>query len=33
MPTFADLGIPFPLFEAPMSEASDYAGGARIVQE
>lgn len=26
MPTFADLGIPFPLFEAPTEEASDYAG-------
>jgi hypothetical protein len=26
MPTFAHLGIPFPLFEAPTSEASDYAG-------
>lgn len=26
MPTFADLGIPFPLFEAPTNEASDYAG-------
>lgn len=28
MPTFADLGIPFPLFEAPTDEASDYAGVA-----
>ena len=28
MPTFADLGIPFPLFEALTSEASDYAGTA-----
>ena len=28
MPTFADLGIPFPLFEAPTDEASDYAGPA-----
>ena len=26
MATFADLGIPFPLFEAPTDEASDYAG-------
>jgi uncharacterized protein CbrC (UPF0167 family) len=26
MATFADLGIPFPLFEAPTTEASDYAG-------
>lgn len=26
MSTFADLGIPFPLFEAPATEASDYAG-------
>ncbi len=26
MPSFADLGIPFPLFEAPTTEASDYAG-------
>ncbi|QDV36899.1 hypothetical protein [Tautonia plasticadhaerens] len=26
MPTFADLGIPFPLFEAPTDDASDYAG-------
>lgn len=26
MPTFADHGIPFPLFEAPTDEASDYAG-------
>ena len=26
MSTFADLGIPFPLFEAPTTEASDYAG-------
>src|SRR4051794_40376538 len=26
MPTFTDLGIPFPLFEAPTTEASDYAG-------
>lgn len=26
MSTFADLGIPFPLFEAPTREASDYAG-------
>ena len=26
MTTFADLGIPFPLFEAPTSETSDYAG-------
>jgi uncharacterized protein CbrC (UPF0167 family) len=24
MPTFAELGIPFPLFEAPTDEASDY---------
>lgn len=24
--TFADLGIPFPLFEAPVRETSDYAG-------
>jgi hypothetical protein len=22
--TFADLGIPFPLFEAPAKEASEY---------
>jgi uncharacterized protein CbrC (UPF0167 family) len=28
MATFADLGIPFPLFEAPTDEASDYAGVA-----
>ncbi len=28
MATFADLGIPFPLFEAPTTEASDYAGVA-----
>lgn len=28
MPTFADLGIPVPLFEAPTDEASDYAGPA-----
>lgn len=26
MPTFADLGIPFPLFEAPTTEASYYVG-------
>lgn len=26
MTTFADLGIPFPLFEAPTSETSDYVG-------
>ena len=26
MPTFADLGIPFPLFEAPTTAASGYAG-------
>lgn len=26
MTTFAELGIPFPLFEAPTSEASDYVG-------
>ncbi|WP_165247994.1 CbrC family protein [Paludisphaera soli] len=26
MATFADLGIPFPLFEAPTHEASGYAG-------
>jgi uncharacterized protein CbrC (UPF0167 family) len=26
MATFADLGIPFPLFEAPTTEASEYAG-------
>lgn len=26
MTTFADLGIPFPLFEAPVDEASEYAG-------
>jgi len=26
--TFADLGIPFPLFEAPVIDASDYAGPA-----
>lgn len=26
MEKFADLGVPFPLFEAPTSEASDYAG-------
>lgn len=26
MPTFADLGIPFPLFEAPIDEASGYEG-------
>ncbi|MEW4567811.1 CbrC family protein [Tautonia sp. JC769] len=26
MPTFSDLGIPFPLFEAPAEEASDYEG-------
>lgn len=24
--TFADFGIPFPLFEAPVSDAADYAG-------
>jgi hypothetical protein len=28
MPTFTDLGIPFPLFDAPTTEASDYAGMA-----
>jgi uncharacterized protein CbrC (UPF0167 family) len=28
MATFADIGIPFPLFEAPTTEASDYAGQA-----
>jgi uncharacterized protein CbrC (UPF0167 family) len=28
MPTFSELGIPFPLFEAPTAEASDYAGVA-----
>ena len=28
MATFSELGIPFPLFEAPTSEASDYAGQA-----
>src|SRR5262249_55278095 len=26
MTTFAELGVPFPLFEAPTSEASDYVG-------
>jgi uncharacterized protein CbrC (UPF0167 family) len=26
MTTFARLGVPFPLFEAPTSEASDYVG-------
>jgi uncharacterized protein CbrC (UPF0167 family) len=26
MTTFAELGIPFPLFEAPTSESSDYVG-------
>lgn len=26
MPTFLDLGIPFPLFEGPVSDASEYAG-------
>lgn len=26
MTTFAELGIPFPLFEAPASETSDYVG-------
>ncbi|PQO36781.1 hypothetical protein C5Y96_06330 [Blastopirellula marina] len=26
MKTFAQLGIPFPLFEAPISETSDYLG-------
>jgi uncharacterized protein CbrC (UPF0167 family) len=26
MTTFADLGAPFPLFEAPIEDASDYAG-------
>lgn len=26
METFAQLGIPFPLFEAPVTEASDYIG-------
>lgn len=26
METFAQLGIPFPLYEAPVKEASDYAG-------
>jgi uncharacterized protein CbrC (UPF0167 family) len=26
MSTFAELGIPFPLFEAPVAEASNYAG-------
>jgi uncharacterized protein CbrC (UPF0167 family) len=26
--TFADLGIPFPLFSAPISEANDYVGAA-----
>ena len=29
MATFADLGIPFPLFEAPIDESSDYAGIGR----
>src|SRR4051794_18946122 len=28
MPTFAELGIPFPLFEAPTTEASFYVGVA-----
>jgi uncharacterized protein CbrC (UPF0167 family) len=31
MATFADLGILFPLFEAPVSEASDYAGESTCV--
>ena len=26
MPTFAELGIPFPLFEAPVKETFDYQG-------
>src|SRR5262249_48775216 len=26
MPTFADLGIPFPLFEAPIETCPDYVG-------
>jgi len=26
MTTFAELGVPFPLFEAPVSEASEYVG-------
>jgi uncharacterized protein CbrC (UPF0167 family) len=26
MTTFAELGVPFPLFEAPTSEASEYVG-------
>ena len=29
MTTFAELGIPFPLFEAPASEASSYLGISR----
>lgn len=28
-PTFAELGIPFPLFEAPVTEAFCYAGQSR----
>jgi len=31
MTTFADLGIPFPLFEAPTQEASEYVGLATCV--
>src|SRR5712664_4468876 len=27
--TFADLGIPFPLFEAPLTDASGYLGLSR----
>jgi uncharacterized protein CbrC (UPF0167 family) len=29
MTTFAQLGIPFPLFEAPVTEATDYRGVGR----
>lgn len=28
MTTFADLRVPFPLFEAPVDDASDFVGGA-----
>lgn len=31
MPTFDDLGIPFPLYRAPVSEASEYVASGRCV--
>src|SRR5262245_9881541 len=31
MTTFADLGIPFPLFEAPTQEAAEYVGQVACV--